>query len=92
VHLRLRLLGDLSDGVAVAGDARVGAGLSGSAHDVGERGVGGRFERRFLSGDGLVVWALGGGRWRGFLLRGVGLWSGWLLDLAGQRDFIEGVR
>jgi len=43
--------------VAVDGDAGVGAGFSGATHDVGERGVVGRFEVSLLSGGGggLVV-------------------------------------
>jgi len=62
VHFGLRLL-HLRAVVARAGDAGVGAGLSGAAHDGGEVGVGRRWEVSFLSDDGLVVWTLGGG-WR----------------------------
>jgi hypothetical protein len=55
VHLRFRFgvgAGDLSTGVPVAGDAGVGAGFSGAAHDGGEVVVGERLS--VLGGDGLV--------------------------------------
>jgi hypothetical protein len=55
VHLGFRLgvgIGDLRAGVPVAGDAGVGAGFSGAAHDGGEVVVEERL--RVLGGDGLV--------------------------------------
>lgn len=55
MHFGLGLGVDLRGFVAVDGDAGVGAGFSGATHDVGERGVGGRFEMSLLSGGGLVV-------------------------------------
>jgi hypothetical protein len=91
VHLRFRFgvgVGDLRAGVPVAGDAGVGAGFSGAAHDGGEVVVGERL--RVLGGDRLVGWTIWGGRWRWFL--GVGRRTGWLLRFVGQRDFIDGER
>lgn len=55
VHFGLGLGVDLRSVVAVDGNAGVGAGFSGATHDVGERGVGGRFGMSLLSGGGLVV-------------------------------------
>jgi hypothetical protein len=55
VHLRFRFgvgAGDLSAVVPVAGDAGVGAGFSGAAHDGGEVVVGERLS--VLGGDGSV--------------------------------------
>jgi hypothetical protein len=91
VHFGLRLL-HLRAVVAWAGDAGVGAGFSGAAHDGGEVGFGGRLKVGFLSGDGLALCGLGGGWRRGYWFWGVGTRNGCLLDLAGQRDFVEGVR
>jgi hypothetical protein len=55
VHFGLGLRGHLRGVVAVDGDAGVGAGFSGAAHDGGERGVGGRLEMGLLSGGGELV-------------------------------------
>ena len=52
VHFGLGLRSHLRGVVAVDGDAGVGAGFSGATHDVGERGVVGRFEVSLLSGGG----------------------------------------
>ena len=57
VHFGLRP-GHLRGVAAVDGDAGVGAGFSGVAHDVGERGVGGRRVKMsllLLSGGEVVV-------------------------------------
>lgn len=77
--------------LAVVGDAGVGAGFPGVAHDAGQGGVGGRVGLRLRvgSGDGLGVWV--GGcccccEWWRWMFR-VGLRTGWLFGIGGQRDF-----
>lgn len=56
MHFGLGLWVDLRGVVAVDGDAGVGAGFSGVAHDGGERGVGGRRSGiGLLSGRGEVI-------------------------------------